>query len=139
MADSEPGDLVARCRAGDQAAAAELFERYADRLVALARSRLSAKVAGRVDAEDVVQSAYRSFFTGAKNGRYDPQRGGDLWRLLLAITLHKLYRQVRQHQRQKRDVDRELRPGPGLVDLQAHMRTNAPSPVEAVVLADELE
>ena len=132
---------MARWRAGDQAAAAELFERYADRLIALARSRLSAKVACRVDPEDVVQSAYRSFFAGARDGRYDLQRGGDLWRLLLAITLHKLYRQVQQHQRQKRAVDREHRLGAGLgfVDLHAHMQAHAPSPVEAVALADELE
>ena len=37
--------LLARCRNGDQQAAAELFRRYADRLIALARSRLSARLA----------------------------------------------------------------------------------------------
>src|SRR5262245_47150683 len=128
MADSQLSDLVARWRAGDEAAAAELFERYADRLIALARSRLSAKVAGRVDPEDVVQSAYRSFFAGVRNGRYDLERGGDVWRLLLAITLHKLYRQVQQHQRQKRSLDREhrLSDNPGLIDLHAHIQANQP-------------
>ena len=141
MADSQSGDLVARWRAGDQAAAAELFGRYADRLIALARSRLSAKVASRVDPEDVVQSAYRSFFAGVRDGRYDLQRGGDVWRLLLSITLHKLYRQVQQHQMKKRAVDREhrLSDNPGLLDLHVHMQANAPSLVEAVALADELE
>lgn len=141
MAESQSNDLVARWRDGDQAAAAELFGRYADRLIALARSRLSAKVAGRVDPEDVVQSAYRSFFAGTREGRYDLQRGGDVWRLLLSITLHKLYRQVQQHQTQKRAVDREhrLSDNPSLLDLHAHMQANAPSLVEAVALADELE
>ena len=46
-----------------------LFNRYAGRLTALARLRLSHAVAARVDAEDVVQSAYRSFFVLARNGK----------------------------------------------------------------------
>src|SRR5262245_5216743 len=64
-------DLLARWRNGDQQAAAVLFHRYADRLVALAKSRLSARLASRVDPEDVVQSVYRSFFVDARVGRYD--------------------------------------------------------------------
>jgi hypothetical protein len=58
---------------------------YANRLIALARSRLSSKLAGRIDPEDVVQSVYRSFFAEARAGRYHLDRGGDLWRLLVAM------------------------------------------------------
>jgi RNA polymerase sigma factor (sigma-70 family) len=140
-ADNRSGDLIARWRAGDQEAAAELFRRYVDRLIALARSRLSAKLARRVDPEDVVHSAYRSFFAGAQAGRFDVQRGGDLWRLLVAMTLHKLYRQVRRNQQQKRAVEREQSFGSeeSLGGLESHMLTHQPSPVEAVALADQLE
>src|SRR5262245_58097585 len=63
MQDESSVHLVSRWRAGDQQAAAELFRRYASRLIALAQSRLSASMASRVDPEDVVQSVYRSFFT----------------------------------------------------------------------------
>ena len=35
-----------------------------------------------------MQSAYRSFFVGVREGRYALERGGDLWRLLVALTLH---------------------------------------------------
>src|SRR5262245_39684709 len=97
-------DLVQRWRGGDQAAAAELFRRYADRLIALARSRMSQRLAQRVDPEDVVQSAYRSFFANTREGRYALDRGGDLWQLLVTITLHKLQHQVRRNNRQKRAV-----------------------------------
>lgn len=86
MADNS-NHLVARWQQGDQTAAAELFQRYASRLIALARSQLSVKLAQRVDPEDVVQSVYRSFFVDARNGRYDFQHGGDLWRLLVTMTL----------------------------------------------------
>jgi RNA polymerase sigma factor (sigma-70 family) len=140
MAD-ESSNLVARWRAGDQAAAAELFQRYASRLIALARSRLSARLAQRVDPEDVVQSAYRSFFGDAKDGRCDVRRGGDLWQLLVTITLHKLHDQVKRHRRAKRAVDRELNVGSdeSWLNVEAHLATQVPSPMEAVALADEVE
>src|SRR5271163_4177723 len=92
--DERSDDLVARWRAGDQRAATELFHRYASRLILFVRSRLSGRIARRLDPEDVVQSAYRSFFGGTRDGRYVPHRGGDLWQLLVVITLHKLQLQV---------------------------------------------
>ena len=133
--------LVARWREGDQQAAAELFRRYAERLTGLARSRLSAKLAQRVDAEDVVQSAYRSFFADAREGRYDLEHGGDLWRLLVTITLRKLYHQVERSTTAKRDLEREqsFSSEDSLLGLQAHLRSHEPSPVEAIALADQLE
>src|SRR5262245_49776131 len=100
--DERSGDLLARWRTGDQQAAVELFRRYVDRLIALVRSRLSAKFSRRLDAEDVVQSVYRTFFAEARDCRFDLQHGGDLWRLLVTIALHKLQHQVRRNLRGKR-------------------------------------
>jgi len=129
---------VDRWRSGDQQAAAQLFHRYADRLIVLARSRLPAKLAGRVDAEDVVQSVYRCFFAEARAGRYDLQRGGDLWHLLVTITLHKVLNQIGRNTADKRACDRERRldnaDGPVNEAL-----AREPSPVEALALADEVE
>src|SRR5262245_16170685 len=102
MADEEPVELVARWRAGDQAAAAEVFERYTHRLVLLVRQHLQQKLHGRIDPEDVVQSVYRSFFAGVRADRYEVARGGDLWRLLVAMSLHKLNDQVKRHTSAKR-------------------------------------
>lgn len=140
-ADERSGDLVARWRAGDEKAAAELFRRYTGRLVALARSRLPRNLAQRVGPEDVVQSVYRCFFAGARAGRYDPQRGGDLWRLLMTITLHKVYHQVKRNTADKRAVAQERSFGTedGLAGMHAHMITHEPSPAEAAALTDELE
>jgi RNA polymerase sigma-70 factor (ECF subfamily) len=141
MSDDATIKLVARWRAGDQQAADELFRRYADQLIALARSRLSARLAHRLDAEDVVQSAYRSFFSGAREGRFEVQRGGDIWRLLVGITLNKLHLQVRRNQAGKRAIDRE-RTMQGDMDTDGfptHLLDRAPSPIEAVALAEEVE
>src|SRR5262249_18694472 len=104
MSDVPSTELLERYRRHDAAAAEELFRRYAERLVRLARSRLSRKLATRVDAEDVVLSAYRSFFLLALE-EVPLQQSGDLWRLLVRITLRKVYRNARRHQADCRSVD----------------------------------
>jgi RNA polymerase sigma-70 factor (ECF subfamily) len=141
MDEERSAVLLARWRDGDQQAAAQLFERYASRLVSLAQSRLPARLAQRVDAEDVVQSVYRSFFAGARAGRYELERGGDLWRLLVTITVNKVHRQYAHHNRDKRDARREL-PISGddsLLGLSGPLLMREPGPLEVVALCDELE
>ena len=64
--------LMARLRAGEDAAAREVFERFAGRLVALARRRCNRLLARKVDPEDVVQSAYKSFFVRHRAGTRPP-------------------------------------------------------------------
>ena len=139
--EAPSADLMARWREGDQNAAEEMFRRYAERLRALARSRLSARLARHVDPDDVVQSAYRSFFTAARDGRYALRRSGDLWRLLAAITLHKLRRQVERHTARKRAGARERHFGGdnGFCGLPAEALAREPTPQEAAALADTLE
>lgn len=86
---------------------AELVERYSRRLVAFAQRQLPARVAQRVDAEDVVQSVYRSFFRRLNEGRFVFEDSHDLWRLLAAMTFHKARNAVKFHQRNCRDVRRD--------------------------------
>lgn len=130
--------LLSRWREGDQQAAAELYQRYADRLLALTRSRLSPKLAARFDPEDVVQSVCRSFFARARDGRFVLQQSDGLWQLLVAITLHKLRRHVKHHQAQKRAVSQEDN-GQEVFGLPVEALAHDPSPEEAVALADVLE
>jgi len=138
--DDDSKNLLDRYRAGDEAAAAALFHRYAARLVALARSRLSDKLAQRVDPEDVVQSAYRSFFARARDAQFEVQRGGDLWRLLVTIVLHKINDQAKYHNAAKRaPVSQGFGSEDSLFRLHAAACARAPTPAEAVALADEVE
>ena len=139
MSDEMSIRLLAQWRDGSQQAAEELFRRYVDRLMALARSRLSEQMAGRIDPEDVVQSAYRSFFVGAREGRFEVQRGGDLWRLLVAITLHKLRGQVDYHTADKRSVASEQAQDYAAGMPPVPLLSREPSPLEAVTLWDEVE
>jgi RNA polymerase sigma factor (sigma-70 family) len=100
-------ELLKRWQEGDQEAAGEIVDRYLARLTALARTRLSPKMRRRVDPEDVVQSAYRSFFRNAADERYVLERSGDLWRLLAAIMMNKLHGQVEFHSAKKRAIGKE--------------------------------
>jgi RNA polymerase sigma-70 factor (ECF subfamily) len=138
--DDLSAQLMARWRTGDQRAAEELFERYAERLLGLARSRLSQRLGRRIDPEDVVQSAYRSFFLRSRDGQYVLQQSGDLWRLLAAITLHKLQGQVERHAAGKRALDRErpLSATDSLGGLPAEVVAREPSPAEVTAAIDEL-
>src|SRR5262245_24535885 len=77
-----------RLRAGEDDAAREVFERFARRLVLLARARFDKQLAHRVDPEDVVQSAFKSFFIRQREGNFqfgdwdrsEERRVGKEWR-----------------------------------------------------------
>lgn len=137
--ENPSADLVMRWREGDQGAAGEIFGRYAERLLALARSRLSAKLSRHIDPEDIVQSACRSFFVGARDGRYVLKRSGDLWRLLVAITVHKLQHQIERRSAGKRALAREATQDDDPNRTTAETLAREPTPAEAAALADMVE
>lgn len=132
MADTSI-DLIDRFLGGDDSAATEIFQRYIERLTRLARARLSLKLARRVDADDVVLSAWRSFFFGVEEGRLRVERSGDLWALLARMTLYKLYRSARRHRAGRRDLHREESPTAVL-----QLADDSPGPDEVVAFNDEL-
>jgi RNA polymerase sigma factor (sigma-70 family) len=133
--DEPSAELLARLARDESGAADELFHRYLGRMTQLARSRLSPRLARRLDAEDVAMSAYRSFFVGAREGKFTLQRSGDLWRLLVTITLRKLQRSAAHHAAGKRPWRREE---PALPNEFLPDPTSEPSAAEALSLADEL-
>jgi RNA polymerase sigma factor (sigma-70 family) len=90
--------LLPLIQQGDRDALAELYERYAVRLGRVVAPRTG----GIYDAEDVVQSAFRTFISTADNGHYDLPDGRDLWGLLVAIALNKLRSRTRYETARKR-------------------------------------
>src|SRR5437868_4811811 len=99
--------LVERCRAGDDEAARQLFEFYAEQLLQIARWRINARLASRFDAEDIVQSVFRSFFGRLRTGHFQLQDKDDVCKLLVRITLHKTLKQISFHTAEKRDHRQE--------------------------------
>lgn len=134
-------ELFNRYREGDDQAASELYSRYVERLIALARTRLSRKMGRRVGPDDIVQSVFRSFFTKARDGQFVFAETEDLWRLLSSITITKVLRQVQRNRRGKRSIDLEesvMLPGNGF-QIPVEFVMAGPSPTHALVLLDELE
>src|SRR3954468_17073593 len=136
------GDL----KAGDQAAAQPLWERYFGRMVNLARAKLRAarRRGADADEEDAALSAFDSLCAGAARGRYPHLADrDDLWRLLLVITARKAFDLVERERRLKRgggrvtgeaDLPRaEEGPGGGLEQVIG----TEPSPDFAAMVAEE--
>jgi RNA polymerase sigma-70 factor (ECF subfamily) len=109
MPDSETDwTLLRYFREGSEEAAERLYRRYVHRLAALVRSHCSADLASRVDVEDILQSVFRTFFEGAREGRYEVPDGDDLWKLLLVLTINKMHNLRDFHFAARRDVRRTL-------------------------------
>jgi RNA polymerase sigma-70 factor (ECF subfamily) len=133
-------DLMARLRSGDDAAAAAVFDRFAQRLLALARRRLDRLLRPKVDPEDVLQSVYRSFFRRHAEGQYDLESWDGLWGMLTVITLRKCGRSARRFRSACRDVQREVSlPPPGTDAAGFEAGGREPTPSEAARLTETLE
>ena len=96
--------LLKRLESGDEDAATILYQRYARRLLALVRKKTSDEFATRFDAEDVIQSVFRTFFRRARSGGYTVPESGELWQLLLVLSLNKICDLAVYHRAQKRDI-----------------------------------
>ena len=90
--------LLSSIQQGDRTALAELYQRYAGQLGRL----IAPRTGGLYDADDVVQSAFRTFMTTADNGHYALPDGRDLWGLLVAIAFNKLRSRARYESARKR-------------------------------------
>jgi len=90
-------------QAGEDAGAQQIWERYRDRLVGLARKKLRGAERRMADEEDVVLSVFDSVFRGIKQGRFSKMQGrDDLWKVLVTVTARKSLRMKLYERRQKR-------------------------------------
>jgi RNA polymerase sigma-70 factor (ECF subfamily) len=137
LADSQ--ELVERWRAGDQEAARVLFDRYVDRLAAVARLRIGQRLTARVDADDVVQSVFRTFFGRLREGQYSIADQDDLCKLLMRITVHKTLRQVEFQSAARRNPGQETPQGAEPQQRLMEVLSNNPSPEATVSFLDQLE
>ncbi len=110
-------DLLARVRAGDEQAAAELVRTHEAALHRWVRFRLGNPTLARaLDPEDVCQSVFASFFVRAAAGQYDLAGPDDLVKLLVGMARNKLAMQARRGRAAKRDGRRLARRGVEDVD-----------------------
>lgn len=110
MSDHKPwpsDDWFEQLANGDPDVVAEFWETFGEPLRRVADRQISRSLGQRVDADDIVQSACRTFFRRAGKGEFECADSGDLWRLMLTITLNKARGQARFHGRQRRGTGSE--------------------------------
>lgn len=132
-------DLIKQYKAGSQSAAGELFDRYCEKLMRLAQRRIGQRMASRVDPEDVIQSAFRTFFVRVRNDEFTFDGENDLFKLLVRLTVNKALRQIAHHRAAKRDPHREAGQGADDSDILAGVMAHEPSPDVEVAVLDEFE
>jgi RNA polymerase sigma factor (sigma-70 family) len=118
---------ISDIKAGRMHAAEQLWGRYFQRLVQLARTRLQNLRRAAADEEDVALNAFDSFCRGAEQGRFEKLFDrSDLWQLLAVITVRKAIDLRR----------REKEPAESEPDLE-QVLSREPTPEMASETADE--
>lgn len=102
------GHLIRQFRDGDESAATALFRRYAARVRALAAGYCNSNLGHRYDADDIVQTVFRTFFSGVRDSGYDAPPGGDIWSLLSVLAVNKARGYAEHHRAAKRDALRTV-------------------------------
>jgi RNA polymerase sigma factor (sigma-70 family) len=101
-------DLLARVRAGDPDAAAELVRRYEPAIRVVVRANLvDPNLRRHFDSVDICQSVLGSFFVRAVAGQYDLDQPAQLVALLVRMTRNKVAGHARDYRRAKRDARRD--------------------------------
>lgn len=140
-AEPDIAELMERLRSGDQQAADLIFRRFARRLIGLARSRLHEVLRPKLDAEDIIQSVFKSFFHRQAEGQFALNSWESVWSLLTVMTLRKAGYHIRHFRTEGRDWRRELIPLAKEGDSGSGWEAIArePTPSEAVLLTESLE
>jgi RNA polymerase sigma-70 factor (ECF subfamily) len=132
-------NLVAAYKAGSETAAHNLFDRYCEKLMRLARRRIGHRMASRIDPEDPVQSAFRTFFARVRSDQFTFEGESDLFKLLVRLTVNKTLRQIAHHRAAKRDPAREAGQGPDEHGLLNQIIAAEPQPLVQVAVMEEFE
>jgi len=138
---------IEELKRGDEPAAANVWNRYFQRLVAVACQRLRSAPRRVADEEDVVIGAFESFFRRAQQGQFPQlQDRQDLWHLLVKITERKAINQLRDQGRRKRGGGRvrgeSALKGRGASDEEAGLNQVVgaePNPEFAAMMAEALD
>ena len=93
----------------------------------------------RIDPEDVIQSAFRTFFSRVRNDEFTFEGQSDLFKLLVRLTVNKTLRQIAHHRAAKRDPGKEAGQGSSADDVFRALAACEPSPDVEVALVDEFE
>jgi RNA polymerase sigma factor (sigma-70 family) len=125
--------FIKRLNASASSAANQLDEQYRSHLCRLVEKEMNKRFKRREDPEDVVQSAFRTFYRRMAKGEFHIDTSADLWLLLETITLHKLLNHIAKQKARRRNADAEEYPE------VSKFCSREPTPEEAALAADLME
>ena len=130
---------ISRClallKAGDTSSAQQLWEAYSGRLMSLARARLKGLPRRVADEEDIALGAFDSFCRRASRGEFPRlDDRGDLWQLLVVLTMRKVIDLARHERRKSRGGGEVL----SLADVAEHGLEGIPDPEPTPELAAQV-
>jgi RNA polymerase sigma-70 factor (ECF subfamily) len=128
-------EALSRCDADgrrDETAWTEVHRRFSVRLIALARSRLFDRhLRQKMDADDIVQSIWRTFDRRHRLGQFEVASWEGLWALLMVLTIRRACKWVQKLGAAKGPLGKE-------VALDAtNGRRGDDQPAAAFALADD--
>jgi RNA polymerase sigma-70 factor (ECF subfamily) len=133
-------------RHNNAAAWRELLARYSARLIGLARGRLfDGRLRQKLDADDVVQSVWRTFVRRHRLGQFKLSTWDSLWGLLITLTVFRVCKWDQHFNALKRALDREEaldRPGARDEDESspaARLADPGPTPLEVLEVTETVK
>lgn len=102
--DDDVSVWIRNLSGGDDEAFRKIFDRYFTKLVRLAKRKVDGLGINRraTGEEDIAQNAMYSFYKRASDGQFQLEDRGELWRLLVTITVRKAYAEAKSQRAQKR-------------------------------------
>ncbi len=108
--DDDFANLIARARAGDQAAIRLFLSRFGREVQMMVRARLPQQLRDQYDSSDFAQAVWMSFFSELPHDAPSFQKVVHLRRYLAGVARNKIYEEHRRLTRmQKYDICREER------------------------------
>ena len=139
--DDDFADLMARAKAGDQAAIRVFLTRFENEVQIMVRARLPKRLRNQYDSADFVQAVWQSFFPGLRQHAPDFEKVAHLRRYLAGVVRNKIYEQHRRLTRtEKYDVLREERLyiRRGDRDVPREVVSTDPSPSQTAQAGDRM-
>jgi RNA polymerase sigma factor (sigma-70 family) len=135
-------DLIARAKAGDQAAIRLFLSRFGREVQMMVRARLPKRLRNQYDSADFVQAVWQSFFAELPHRAPSFQKAVHLRGYLAGVARNKIFEQHRRLTRtEKYDICREERlyVRRGDRDVPRDVISPGPSPSQAAQADDRLE
>lgn len=141
--DTDGQVLLERLRAGDERALGDLFASYRNRLWRIVHFRIDRRLAGRVDADDILQEAYLAAADRLSHYLQAPEKSFFIWlRLIVTQTMVDVHRRhlgakMRDARRDLSINDKQPFPMATSTSLAAQLLGQVSSPSQ-IAMRDEL-